>query len=717
MQIHGIEGMSADNIRDEVNRGGRLVIYTYCVSILVMTFKRPAGIRLIKAGHSPAAASWPWIVISLLFGWWGIPWGPIYTIETIYRNLCGGIDVTDDFMRQTAPTPAVVAAASAAPAPAPARVTSVPAGAGALRTPPPPPQGFNFRVAGLLAGGVCLTVLLGLSVYCWARQQELPVVLVSGLDEPTTVKVNGQTYPLPPHGVRNLTLPEGEVTVESAGETQRLSFSLPFFDHLTEDRVGVINPDRAAVLVQTDVIYYRDGVNGPADEEPGYKILVNQPSYFLPKPDYLLAKPDEHISMPSGSTRTVKTHLDHITGRRAESIVESIAGKNGYPAAREHLMIRARHESGEAFLVTAMRTLKPEDQSAFFKLRLADRPVLVEWHRYYQNSMEHLHPEHDLVAEYRALLQAEPTNGALMYLLARETTDEDEAARLWQQAVAASPACAHAYGAMAYDAMSDGRFADALESYTAAEKAGLVTESRRGYRRQALLALGRADVLLAELAEARKASPVNLELVDEEIRATLFFRHDRTAAEKLKADCLKACQAQGTSKDYLANIESYLDYGVSYQLQDWARNAKASAGLDSPYFKFEAACTTGDFKQASELLQAMDDPGSERHLLLYLLAQRAGDPAAETHFQRALELMKTEDGKHRRIASLLAAPAPDPRSVCAVRLRLEDKRILLAALGVHDQANRAAYFDLARKLNIGPAFPYYFLQPILGAST
>ncbi len=715
MKIHGIDGMSAEDIRQELNRGGRLVIYTYCISILVMTFKRPADIRLVRAGHNAAAGSWPWIVISLLFGWWGIPWGPIYTIETIYRNLCGGIDVTEDFLRQFATPPpvassvAAVATTAARPAPAPAPT--------ALRTPPPPPQGFNYRAAGLIAGAISLIVLLGLSVYCWVRQQELPVVLVSGLDQQQAVTVNGQSYVLPPHGVRNLTLPEGDVTVEHDGQTEHVTFALPFFDHLSQDRVGVINPDRAAVLLLSDVVYYRDGESHPDNEDLPYTLFVNQPSYFLAKPDYLLTKPDDRITMPQGTPRTVRKHLDNVTGRHADTLVADIAGKNGYDAAREHLMIRARHESSEAFLVAAMKNLKPADHAAFFKAHLADRPVLVEWHRYYQNSMETLHPEHDLVAEYRALLQAEPANGALMYLLARETTDEAESTRLWQQAVAATPACAHAYGAMAYDAMSDGRFADALDGYTASEKAGLVSDSRRGYRRQALFALGRADVLLGELAAERKSTPTNLELVDEEIRTTLFFRHDKAAAEKLKADCLGVFKAQGTSKDYLASIATYLDYGLAYQLQDWDRHAKAAAGMDSPYYKFEAACTKSDLKQAGEVLKTIQRPGSGRHFLLYLLAQRAGDAAAETHFQHALELMKQEDSKHRRVAGLLTTPAVDPKNICAVRLPLEEKRILLTALGVHDPANRATYFDLARKLNIGPSFPYYFLQPILAEST
>ena len=67
MTIKGAEGMSPDNIRDEINRGGRLVIYMYCVSILVMTFKRPSDIRLVKAGHNTAAAGWPYVLLTLLF--------------------------------------------------------------------------------------------------------------------------------------------------------------------------------------------------------------------------------------------------------------------------------------------------------------------------------------------------------------------------------------------------------------------------------------------------------------------------------------------------------------------------------------------------------------------------------------------------------------------------------------------------------------------------
>ena len=37
--------------------------------------------------------------LSLLLGWWGIPWGPIWTIGTVFKNLTGGVDVTANVLQ------------------------------------------------------------------------------------------------------------------------------------------------------------------------------------------------------------------------------------------------------------------------------------------------------------------------------------------------------------------------------------------------------------------------------------------------------------------------------------------------------------------------------------------------------------------------------------------------------------------------------------------
>jgi uncharacterized Tic20 family protein len=44
----------------------------------------------IRPGESRTIASLPYCLISLLFGWWGLPWGIFLTPVVIWRNLRGG---------------------------------------------------------------------------------------------------------------------------------------------------------------------------------------------------------------------------------------------------------------------------------------------------------------------------------------------------------------------------------------------------------------------------------------------------------------------------------------------------------------------------------------------------------------------------------------------------------------------------------------------------
>jgi hypothetical protein len=98
MKIKGAEGLSVDQLRDEINRGARLVLYSYCISVIVLTIKRPSDVYLVKAGQGRIATGLGFTLLTVFLGWWGIPWGPIYSIECLYRNLRGGADVTDEVL-------------------------------------------------------------------------------------------------------------------------------------------------------------------------------------------------------------------------------------------------------------------------------------------------------------------------------------------------------------------------------------------------------------------------------------------------------------------------------------------------------------------------------------------------------------------------------------------------------------------------------------------
>jgi len=93
-KIIGIDHMGPSELNFELQRGGKFVTYYYCISIIVMTFRRGSDIYFIKAGESAVSKGLPWTLISLLLGWWGIPWGPIWTIQSLTVNFRGGKDVT-----------------------------------------------------------------------------------------------------------------------------------------------------------------------------------------------------------------------------------------------------------------------------------------------------------------------------------------------------------------------------------------------------------------------------------------------------------------------------------------------------------------------------------------------------------------------------------------------------------------------------------------------
>ena len=78
----------------ELQRGGKLVQYTWCVSAAVVTIKHSTETYLVRVNESPYPKALQWCLLTFFAGWWGIPWGPIYTIQSLWQNLRGGTDIT-----------------------------------------------------------------------------------------------------------------------------------------------------------------------------------------------------------------------------------------------------------------------------------------------------------------------------------------------------------------------------------------------------------------------------------------------------------------------------------------------------------------------------------------------------------------------------------------------------------------------------------------------
>ncbi len=113
MAIVGMEGLTNEQINLELQRGAKFVIYQYSISVLILSFKRPSDIHFVKSGESALLKGLPYTLLSAVAGWWGVPWGPIFTIQALYNNFRGGKDVTKELLATANAAPRTAAAPAA----------------------------------------------------------------------------------------------------------------------------------------------------------------------------------------------------------------------------------------------------------------------------------------------------------------------------------------------------------------------------------------------------------------------------------------------------------------------------------------------------------------------------------------------------------------------------------------------------------------------------
>ena len=98
MRIRGIDNLSPAELQHELAAGGRFVFFEYCISLLFVTLRQPTDVVFLRAGDHGLLSGLPYSLISFVLGWWGVPWGLIYTPLTLVTNLAGGRDVTEQVL-------------------------------------------------------------------------------------------------------------------------------------------------------------------------------------------------------------------------------------------------------------------------------------------------------------------------------------------------------------------------------------------------------------------------------------------------------------------------------------------------------------------------------------------------------------------------------------------------------------------------------------------
>jgi hypothetical protein len=78
----------------DLAQGQRFVIYNYALSFIYFTLLRTTTPRKLPAGSSLLLPGLPYSLLSVIGGWWAIPWGPVFVIQALATNFRRGMDVT-----------------------------------------------------------------------------------------------------------------------------------------------------------------------------------------------------------------------------------------------------------------------------------------------------------------------------------------------------------------------------------------------------------------------------------------------------------------------------------------------------------------------------------------------------------------------------------------------------------------------------------------------
>jgi tetratricopeptide (TPR) repeat protein len=343
-------------------------------------------------------------------------------------------------------------------------------------------------------------------------------------------------------------------------------------------------------------------------------------------------------------------------------------------------------------------TLDPEEASAFFHSRIADRPIRVEWHRGYQAAMERAHPETDLRPEYQKLVAETKEHADALYLLGRVEPDEKESDKLYQRAAEANPPCPYAFYGLGYRSLAQGRFPESVHLLEQAYKLMPNNILVQSLLAECLIAKGDYDRDIEFLEGLRKQPGMNLAWHMHIIHAAILKgdldRVNAATAEVTQAYVHAPAAERATTTAWLElekpccakDVKAYLKIVAEHP--DWV--------------SFESLMLQNKIEEAIQKI-GKKEMGvlAYRHALVYLAAAKKGDAKlADSHWDAFLEALSKEGKDERKLAEVLSGRKPfDADAARKVNIDPAAKRVFLAAAAKHNPAEGAELLELARKLD------------------
>jgi tetratricopeptide (TPR) repeat protein len=525
------------------------------------------------------------------------------------------------------------------------------------------------------------------------------VYLANGAPRAYRIACNGRELTLPPGAALPVEVPEGEVAIEfrDAGlglEPVRCRVETPFFSRPFRGRTFVINPDRLAFVVREHAEY----AEFPRAAETPPELHLGEVLYAFQGIDYEFTPFPQSLKLKRGQTLH-KTGLSVVPNLSSENRLAIISQKLDEPQRLEYAKRLLRFDPKDLVVLSwLLDQIEDREAIVFLQPGLAVRPVLVEWHRAYQDRMEKTRPDQGLRDTYRQLVAETNGDADARYLLAR-VLDPDEDLPLLRQAAEGERPSAYAQYSLGYQALAEGEFAEAVRwSERAVRRAPSNPLFQQTYR-WALLAAGDSDRLVQDLQTAPKSAAWDFSGAVEKLRA-YARKGDKGKARAVIEEAVQAVPAGG-AEDLRRLIKTGLEMTLCCCEHDVAGYLKLAATMPSQP-SFVTALLRGNLSEAAGAADARrPQEAAVQHGLLYLAALQAGDSKRAEEAWKHLLTALAEGNRHdRRLEAMLAGRQPlRPDRVRRLAVAPQEKRVLAAVAARRAPDHGKELTELARRLD------------------
>ncbi len=563
---------------------------------------------------------------------------------------------------------------------------------------------LKIAAAATLAVGA---IYAGVCMYLGQRQK---VYVINGSERGYTMKVAGKTSTLMPGQIEKMKVAQGKIDFAISdpsylGTPGAVEYTSNFLFRPFNSDVVIINPDGQARLTHERVYYAPVATTPPA---PGMLAeLIGQTSYIIKGADYPFETPPSTMQLDSKTNSKAVTVLYNDNVSSKLTLLGHYMSENSTHGDALASRLREWTLDGTTTAAAAVAIMKPDERLAHLKAQLAIRPVVVHAHRMYQETMETTDLAHDLVGEYQQLLDAEPENPTLMYLLARITNDVAKSSELLAKAENASPPEPMAFIADAYRQAAAGDFNAVLQTLNRIKQDPSVKAMIPAQEFEAQVALRHWDEALELIPRIRDSTRYDaiLNRLEVQVLAGRMIETDGEMSALL--DPLKAQDA-----DRAKNAQTIYDAHRAYMRDNEPQFARLLKDAEDPELRFAAALSGSDLATASKLMkdEQLDQPDAA--LQLYIAATCGGNTLVQsTALQTALDVLRAGDNDHRLFATYLdGSVKPTRKELLEFSSTPAFKAVCLTALGCRWPALRQDAFGLSYSFDYGLRYPHCLLK-------